>query len=76
MVKPQDKILCGYLTNYPSFLDGNAHVHALEAHKQYHSAIHTNLMLESAGLCLSTEHPYIEGSPDAFVMCDCYEKGV
>ena len=51
-------------------------MHALEAHKQYHSAIHTNLMLESAGLCLSTEHPYIEGSPDAFVMCDCYGKGV
>ena len=47
----------------------------LEAYKQHYSAIHTNLAIQNAGLCLSMERPYMGASPDGFVTCDCCGKG-
>lgn len=51
-----------------------SHLHFL--YTSLMTAAHTNFKVAQPGFVISTKHPHIVASPDAFVQCDCCGKGV
>ena len=49
--------------------------HALKFYEDIRSEKHTNMISKESGFVISTDHPFIGGSPDGTAKCDCCGEG-